>query len=162
MTGDEEQPHFAQSTPGSQLRASVESPHPASSASGSPNGPRTALFRAVGLNEAADIQRFGGFRQHPGGRSMEDKWFATSHEDAVEFGRLIQRELPGPLPFVVVEVEVPKLFLASLHHHPRLDRVGPVYLVRKDQLAELNRLGRVSIHSAVYSGPPSAPGKERQ
>lgn len=107
--------------------------------------PPAFLYRAVGLNEAADIEHHGGFRPHPLGRSLEDKWFATSLADAVAFGRLIQRELPYPRPFVVAAVELPRGLLASLFDTPWLDGIGPAYAARMDQLPELNRLGRVMI-----------------
>jgi hypothetical protein len=126
-------------------------PPRAAPSSGSAGGPRTFLFRAVGLHEAADIRSFAGFRQSPSGWSMEDKWFGTSHDDAVTFGRLIQRELPEPRPFVIAEVEVPASYLSFFHYNPHLDGVGPAYLVRKDQLPELNAVGRIIVHEAVYA-----------
>lgn len=107
--------------------------------------PTAFLYRAVGLNEAADIERHSGFRPHPSGLSLEVKWFAMSLADAVAFGRLMQRKLPHPRPFVVAAVELPPATLPSLHYTPSLDGIGPAYAVRADQLPELNRIGRVII-----------------
>ena len=120
---------------------------PAGERLGEPIG---SLFRAVGLNEAVDLKGFGGFRPHPSGLSLEDKWFAASLADAVAFGRLMQRNLPDPRPFIVAVIELPAITLSSFYHHPRLDGIGPAYLVRMDQLPDLNARSRITIGEWVY------------
>lgn len=70
------------------------------------------LFRAVGRNELVDIQQFGGFRQRPDGWSYEAKLFATSAEDAANFG-FINQQLSGR-PFTIVEARVPLSFVNNL------------------------------------------------
>lgn len=112
--------------------------------------PTAFLYRAVGLDEGADSGHHGGFRPNPSGRSLEAKWFATSLDDAVAFGRVMQRELPPPRPFVLAAVELPKELLLSLYDIPWLDGIGPAYAVRMDQLPDVNRIGRISVDARVY------------
>jgi hypothetical protein len=86
---------------------------------------------------------------------MGDKWFATTHDDAVAFGQAFWRFAPPPLPrpFVVAQAAVPEPFLDSLLYNPWLDGIGPAYLVREDQLPKLNRAGLITVHETVYEPP---------
>jgi hypothetical protein len=121
-----------------------DSEHPVPS-----GGAPTSLYRAVGLAEMADIRGYGGFRQAPSGRSYEAKLFAGSFADAVRFGRLIQQRLPPPAPFVIVEVALPRSFVATLL---RSEMGGMTAItVYPEQIAELNRSGRITICDEVFA-----------
>ena len=111
-------------------------------------GEATALlYRAVGLNEAADIERFGGFRAMPRAGFQEGKWFAPRYDDAVRWGKAMQR-LDGPAahPFRVAEAMVPQSLIVTLEFRPQLDAIGPAYFARRDRLAAINAAGKIHVH----------------
>lgn len=107
------------------------------------------LVRAVGLNEVQDILEFGGFRCRPGYGYDGGKWFATSFEDAVRWGREFQR-FSLKRPFRVAAARLPGDYLADVEYHERWDAIGPAYYVREDQLPILHQAGAVTIFDAVF------------
>jgi hypothetical protein len=130
-------------------RASSHEPPAESTRSASTAGASVSLYRAVGLAEAADIRSHGGLRQAPSGRSYEAKLFAGSFADAVRFGRLIQQRLPDPASFVIVEVSLAQTFVATLHQS-EMDGMT-AFTVDREQLAELNRSGSITIQSDIIA-----------
>lgn len=75
----------------------------------------TSLFRSVSQAELDDIAEHG-IRVSPDGRGYQlGKLFATTAEDAAEYGRLLQNadeaRGKGRLPFHVIEVQVPNSVL---------------------------------------------------
>lgn len=108
-----------------------------------------SLYRAVGQNELADIQIFGGLRPHPGGRSYEwGKLFAMTMHDAARFGRINHR-LSGR-PFTIIEARVP-VRLAAQYNRGVMDRMAVVE-VRADQLAAFNAAAHVQALPAIPRG----------
>jgi hypothetical protein len=87
-----------------------------------PAAPQTTLYRAVSTAEADDIARFGGFRAGP--NSCEGKLFATTAEDAAQYGRINNALTPGGSPFHIVETRVPTS-LANSFEHLTLDSMSP-------------------------------------
>jgi hypothetical protein len=77
------------------------------------------------------------------------KWFATSFEDAVRWGRALQRLL-RPRPFRVAFVAVPATLLDEFASRVRLDAIGPAYFVRSDQLRELSEQGLIGVSAEIY------------
>jgi hypothetical protein len=73
----------------------------------------TSLYRAVGLNEARDIQVIAGFRTNSPRGYEAGKWFATSYEDAERWERAFQR-FPHPRPFRIAWVSVNFALLSKL------------------------------------------------
>ena len=147
-----------QTEPGGSTTPDPTSPKPTPSrpaTSGPPaeSGHRTssggALYRAVGLAEMADIRSYGGFRQAPSRHSYEAKLFAGTFADAVRFGRLIQQRLPNPALFMIVEIALPEAFVAALFRS-EMDGMT-AFTVYPEQLAELNRSGRITIHHEVFA-----------
>ena len=79
------------------------------------------LVRAVGLREAADIERIEGFRVNPDGAGYEvGKWFATPFPDAVRWGRAMQR-FSDPRPFRVASVRISANLSRTFDYHERWD-----------------------------------------
>lgn len=107
------------------------------------------LYRVVGLNEARDIELTGGFRLYPSQSFEGGKWFAASCDDAVRWGRAIQR-FPSPRPFRIAALSVPLEALAGIEYHRQWDAIGPAYYVRADQLPTLNTSGTAIVFAAVY------------
>ena len=89
-----------------------------------PNG-TTPGYRAVSNAELDDIAE-NGFRPHPGGRSMEDKWFSESREGAEAF-RNKYDDLDN-----IVEADVPNDVLRRSHRDPNIDGTGPGFAVRPE------------------------------
>ena len=54
---------------------------------------------------------------------MEDKWFATSLENAKKMGETFY--LYGA--YKVIEIEVDKISLTGMYFHEKLDNIGPAY-----------------------------------
>jgi hypothetical protein len=75
-------------------------------------------FRAVSRAEADDIAKHG-FRPHPGGQSMESKWFSESRGGAEWF----QKNMSGLDD--VVEARVPRSVYDRSYKHPNIDGTGP-------------------------------------
>lgn len=113
------------------------------------DAPVVPLDRAVGLNEAADIARFGGVRPGPR-RCMEDKWFATTHDDAVRWGRGLQRlDRSRARPFRIAELVAPRSFVDSLQFVPWHDAIGPACVIPMDRRPTLNAVSEISVHDAI-------------
>lgn len=110
----------------------------------------------MGVDEADDVIEFGGFRVMPEVGYEWGKWFATSFENAVRWGRACQR-FPQPQPFHVAAVRLPLALLDEFEFHARWDGIGPAYDVDRDLLPELNRLGEVVITTAVDPYTPYDP-----
>lgn len=71
---------------------------------------RLSLFRAMSLEELADVRRFAGFR--PASGSMEAKLFVLSAVEAADIGRLLFRL--DFRPFAIVEAEMTVWLLEKL------------------------------------------------
>jgi hypothetical protein len=103
----------------------------------------------VGLNEASDISAIGAFRL-PGVWAFEGgKWFAATFEDALRWGRAMQR-FTMPQPFRIAALMIPSPMLDDIEFHPRWDGIGPAYYIRTDQLTMVNRGGVVTVFDTVY------------
>ena len=87
-------------------------------------------YRAVSKAEADDIAMHG-FRPHPEGRSMGDKWFSETREGAGQF-RQTYPELQE-----VVRTRVPRDVYDRSYKHPNIDNTGPGFCV---QCADLGLL----------------------
>jgi hypothetical protein len=92
------------------------------------------LYRAVAKAELDDIAQVG-FRQHPGGRSLESKLFATSLENAARFGQDNFRF--DKVPFHLIEVRVPAAIVDQFER-VMLD-FKPAVHVARELLTLLNR-----------------------
>jgi len=112
--------------------------------------PTTTLYRAVGLNEAQDIEEHAGFRVNSSVGLEHGKWFATSFDDAVRWGRAMQR-FPRPRPFRIAAVVVPTSLLGGLDFRSSLDTIGPAYFARQDQMARLVRSGRIIVSDEIHA-----------
>jgi hypothetical protein len=103
----------------------------------------------VGLNEARDIEEFGGFRTGSLRGYEGGKWFATAFEDAVRWGHAFQR-FPHPRPFRIAQVWVAFAHLSQFVYHERWDAIGAAYFVREDQLVLINESSAITIFEGVY------------
>ncbi len=93
-------------------------------------------FRAVSKAEADDIVA-NGFRAHPEGRSMDDKWFSESLEGATEF----LEKMPG---FdAIVKAIVPRSVYDRAHKVANIDQRGPGFAVREADLPQVKSAGEV-------------------
>jgi len=79
-------------------------------------------YRAVSKAELDDIAE-NGFRPHPEGRSMQDKWFSESRAGAEAFQKTYP-ELEH-----VVAAKVPKSVYDASHKHSNIDQTGPGFAV---------------------------------
>lgn len=95
------------------------------------------MFRAVGVNELAQIRATGQFEAGP--RSMSGKWFAETSEHAARWGKLLE----GAGNYIVVEAEVTSYIADALFRIVRLDGIGPAMYVEADQLHEVRVVGEV-------------------
>jgi hypothetical protein len=106
------------------------------------------LYRAVGRDEAADIETHG-FRLGP--NTMLGKWFATTHEHAVRWGAEVPRSpTPTTEPYVIVSVRIPVEAVADAYYNPMLDGIGPAYFVYEAQLPMLNAVGAITMSRGMY------------
>ena len=82
----------------------------------------TTLYRAVGPDELADLQKLGRYRVPPGG--TEGKYFFETSEQASNFARMM-----GDKPYTTTSVRVPR---AGLGKGDRINpaREGPGYFFR--------------------------------
>ena len=87
-------------------------------------------FRAVSNAELDDIAKYG-FRPHPEGRSMQDKWFSESRGGAESFQKTYP-ELEH-----VIEAKVPKSVYDTSFKHPNIDQTGPGFAVPAEQLPKV-------------------------
>lgn len=102
------------------------------------------------MREARDIEETPGFRLPVPGGYETGKWFALSFEDAVRWGRSMQRFVVSAVPFRVVAVQIPAALLADAEFRVRLDAIGPAYFLPIDHLLTLNRGGSTNIFEPVY------------
>ena len=107
------------------------------------------LHRAVGLNEVRDIEEHGGFRVNSRVGYEGGKWFAAQFDDAVRWGRALQR-FPAPRPFRIVAIRVPRDLPSDIEFHPRWNAIGPAFYVRANQLPAFNRAGVITVFATVY------------
>lgn len=89
------------------------------------------LYRAVCIAEHQDLQRTRQFRIIPG--SLEGKWFATTHDDAVAWGKLFAI-VSGD--FMVITATFPAALVERFSFRARLDGIGPAYFAEIDQLRD--------------------------
>lgn len=89
------------------------------------------LYRAVCLAEYQDLRRTRRFGTVPG--SLEGKWFATTHDDAVAWGKLFAR-ISGE--FRIIRAIFPRTLAERFQYRPRLDGIGPAYFADMDQLRD--------------------------
>jgi len=87
-------------------------------------------YRAVSDSEMDDIQK-QGFRSHPEGKSMEDKWFSESREGAEEFTKIFPEQKN------IVEADVPKSVYDKSYKHSNIDNTGPGFAVPEEQLPKI-------------------------
>jgi RHS repeat-associated protein len=92
-------------------------------------GPKVG-YRAVSDAELKDIKTHG-FRPHPEGRSMEDKWFSETRQGAEKYMEIF------PTQKHIVEAEVPKSVYNKSFKHPNIDNTGPGFAVPKKELDKL-------------------------
>jgi hypothetical protein len=122
-------------------------------------GQSVSLYRAVGQNELADIQDFGGLRGEPSGRSYLGKLFATTAEDAEAYGRLIYSGA-NEQAFTLVRADVPENYasrLESLDTMPDGYRTIPV---AEDELSELSAVSTISILDTFSPGGEGDGGED--
>jgi len=83
----------------------------------------TKLYRAMSEAEYNSMMSNGGkFTQPPGG-AMEAKWFATTSQDAAQWG---SKFYPNG-NYKIIEIELPSNALSKMYYNPYLDGVGPAY-----------------------------------
>ncbi|WP_462386841.1 RHS repeat domain-containing protein [Acidovorax sp. Q11] len=87
-------------------------------------------YRAVSKAEADDIAKHG-FRPHPEGRSMGDKWFSETRQGAEQF----QRTYPELQE--VVKTKVPRDVYNRSYKHPNIDNTGPGFCIQCTDLGLL-------------------------
>ena len=101
------------------------------------------------MNEARDIEPVTGFRLDPRSGYQDGKWFAARFDDAVRWGRAMQR-FPAPRPFRIAVAFVPETVATTFAFHESWDAIGPAYYVRRHQLDSLNRSTSVTVLDAIY------------
>ncbi len=87
-------------------------------------------YRAVSGAEAKDIAEHG-FRPHPEGRSMENKWFSETAEGAEQF-----KEKMSDLD-QVIEADVPKSVYDQSFKESNIDGTGPGFAVPPELLRKI-------------------------
>lgn len=92
------------------------------------------LYRAVGPDELADLEKTGIFRVDPSGKSFSTgKWFATNAYDAAKWGEAMSSwDKKG---YSVVQAVVPKSILGKLDFVAKLDGIGPAYFAPSNLLS---------------------------
>jgi hypothetical protein len=105
----------------------------------------TTLYRAVSDDELADIAEHG-FR--PGRGSMETKLFATSVDDAAQFGRG-NYGFDGK-PFTLLEIRVPNP-VANMLYRGSADSM-PLRGLDPSHLETFNRAARVRKLNSIPTG----------
>lgn len=79
-------------------------------------------YRAVSSAEASDIAIYG-FRPHPGGRSMDDKWFSESFKGANQLQDIFGLDQ-------VIKAKIPLDVYGRSYKHPNIDNTGPGFCVQ--------------------------------
>jgi RHS repeat-associated protein len=87
------------------------------------------LYRAVSLQEAADISATGSLRTIAG--QVEGKYFAESAADAAKWGS----RMPGGGQFNIVSVQFPENVARQMMRLQRLDGIAPARFATLEQLA---------------------------
>jgi hypothetical protein len=87
-------------------------------------------YRAVSDAELDDIAEHG-FRPHPEGKSMQDKWFSETREGAEKFTKTFPNQKN------IVEAEVPKSVYDKSYKHPNIDNTGPGFAVPAEELSKV-------------------------
>jgi hypothetical protein len=102
------------------------------------------------MNEARDIEEFGGFRSRSVGAFEAGTWFATTYRVAVRWGRSMP-PFTRARSFRIASVRVSATRLATVEFRVRLDGIGHAYFMPNDRLRAMNETGSV---------PPCAAGVE--
>jgi hypothetical protein len=85
-------------------------------------GSTTKLYRVMSDTEYDSIIKNGGkFSNYD--YAMEEKWFATSHNDATKWGS----KFYSNKNYKIIEIEVPTDSLDQMYHVEKLDGIGPAY-----------------------------------
>lgn len=87
-------------------------------------------YRAVSDAELDDITKHG-FRPHPEGKSMQDKWFSETKEGARKFSQTFPNQKN------IVEADVPKSVYDKSYKHPNIDNTGPGFAVPAEELSKV-------------------------
>jgi hypothetical protein len=93
------------------------------------------FFRAVDLDELADIEKSGIFRVNPDKGYESGKWFATTFKDAEKWGNLFYKDSSK---FTVVQAQIPRSALEGSFYLQSLDGIGPAYCLSTDLLNFMN------------------------
>ncbi|WP_416391616.1 hypothetical protein NR756_02680 [Alloalcanivorax xenomutans] len=104
------------------------------------------VFRAVGPDELADIQKTGAFNNIPG---LEGKYFTTSAESAASYAKQAVNAF-GDQPYTIVTSKVPRSVLKKPGISATVDRGIPAYVLPKRDLSGM--VPRVLNHSPVPGG----------
>lgn len=91
------------------------------------------IFRAVGLDELADIQKSGAFNNLPG---LEGKYFTTSAESAADYARKAVKGFGDP-PYTIVHTQVPSSVLNQPGIYATVDGGIPAYVIPNNNLPGL-------------------------
>ena len=83
-------------------------------------------YRAVSNAEASDIA-LHGFRAHPRGLSMEDKWFSESSRGANQLQEIFNLDQ-------VVKAKIPLDVYGRSYKHSNIDNTGPGFCVQCSDL----------------------------
>lgn len=78
------------------------------------------------------------------------KSFASSYEDAVRWGRAMQR-VPQARPFRIAAIGLPEALRKEVEFHARWDAIGPAYYVLAEQLSILNRAGPPTVFERIFA-----------
>jgi hypothetical protein len=94
-------------------------------------GSSTKLYRVMDQSEYETMINNGGkFAQPPAGPFMEEKWFATTQQDAAQWG---SRFYPDS-SYRMIEIELPSNSLNQMYYNSNLDGIGPAYSGKIDWL----------------------------
>jgi hypothetical protein len=92
----------------------------------------TQLYRAMSEEEYSSLMKAGKFE--PFEKAMEGKWFATTAEDAAQWGKTFYPK--GN--YKVVKVTVPKNALDGMYFGGKnLDGIGPAYYAERDFINQM-------------------------
>lgn len=108
-----------------------------------------SLFCAAELNEAGDSEQVHRFRIQSVPGFVLGKWFATSIEDAVAWGRAMQA-FSHPRPFRVAVESVDASALTQFRYYSTLDGIGPAYFVPLQRLTLLNQASRIALLASIH------------
>jgi hypothetical protein len=83
---------------------------------------QTKLYRVMSQNEYDSIMSIGG-KFTPYDYAMEEKWFATTPQDAAQWGSKFYPD--GN--YRMIEIEMPSSTLNQMYYNNHLDGIGPAY-----------------------------------